>query len=300
MYGILPCDSRFGRTVFKMELTHPDKVLFEDGRVTKGELAAFFEAVREPLLRFARGHVVFVKRYPEGTGGKGFFQKNLPEYAPEWMKAVDLGKWKKARYTIVEELDTILWWVNQDAIEFHLVPLRAPDFKYVRYMVFDLDPPEGMPFAEVRDFALAIRPVIESFGYATCVKPSGKRGAHIYCPLEPRWTAEEVFAAAKEVGEAILERFPGHTLDPRAERGPHSILVDILRNHPFQSAVMPWSTRAVPEATVSLPLTWESFGKMESPKEFTVRTVPSWYARHGDAWADFAEKAGPLHTSGKR
>ncbi len=279
-----------------MELTHPDRVLFEEGKVTKGELAAFFEAVQEPLLRFAGGHLVFVKRFPKGVGEQGFFQKNLPGYAPEWMIAVELGKWKKARYTVVDNLDSILWWVNQDAIEFHLLALRAPDYQYVRYMVFDLDPPEGMPFPELRDFALAIRPVIESFGYATCVKPSGKRGAHIYCPLEPRWTAEEVFAAAKEVGEAILARFPGHTLDPRAERGRGSILVDILRNHPFQSAVMPWSPRAVPEATVSVPLTWDSFRKLESPKELTVRTVPPWYARHGDAWADFEARAVPLHN----
>ncbi len=280
-----------------MELTHPDKVLFEQEKITKADVAAWFEAVAEPLMRFAQGHVVFVKRFPKGVGEKGFFQKNLPDYAPEWMKAVELGKWKKARYTVIENLDSILWWVNQDAIEFHLVALRAPDFAHLRYMAFDLDPPDGMPFPAVRDFALAIRPVIETFGYATFVKPSGKRGVHIYCPLQPRWTAEEVFAAAKEVGEVILARFPGHTLDPKAERGPGSILVDILRNHPFQSAVMPWSPRAVPRATVSMPLSWEDFADMEDPGQFTIRTAPEWYRQHGDAWADFAEKATALHTA---
>ncbi len=280
-----------------MELSHPDKILFEREKITKRDLARWYTAVEVPLLRFVRGHVIFVKRFPKGVSERGFFQKNLPAHAPEAMRSVELGKWKKARYTLVTDLESILWWVNQDAVEFHVVALRAPDFSHLRYMVFDIDPPEGMPFAEVRDFTLAIKPIVESFGYRSYVKPSGKRGAHVFCPLLSNWTAEEVFAAAREVGEAILRAFPGHTLDPRAERGKGAILIDLWRNHPFQSVVMPWSTRAVPDATVSIPLSWAEFARMSSPTAFTLREAAAWYTAHGDAWADFDTHARPLHTA---
>ncbi len=276
--------------------SHPDRLMFPAVGLRKRDIGKYYRDVHVPLLAFVRGHIAYVKRYPHGLDQNGFFQKNLPQYAPDWIPSVVLGKWKKVRYTVIDSLRTLLWWLNQDVLEFHLVPLRSPDFQHPRYMAFDIDPPEGMPFKEIRDFTIAIRPIIESFGYNAFVKPSGKRGAHVLCPLEARWSAEKVFEAAKEVGEVIVQRWPNTSINPKKGRHQGNILIDLMRNYPFQSVVMPWSTRAVAQATVSVPMRWEDFAQMESPEQFTVHTASRWIAQHDNAWATFDAAASYLHT----
>lgn len=278
-------------------ITHPDKVLFSEGKITKMELVEYYLSVGQQLASFGTGRPVAFKRYPHGESGDSFFQKNKPEFAPDWMTSSQLGVEKKANYIVLDKVATLLWLVNLDALEFHTTLVAAPNFTRPDLMVFDLDPPPGVAFTEIRDFALACRPVIESFGYRCFVKTSGKRGVHICCPIRPQWGFEQVFNAAREVARAIIDKVSGCTLKLKKEDRQGKILIDIYRNHPYQLMALPLGTRATPAATVSMPLSWEELSTLDGPAEFTVRTVVRRLKTEGFAWKGFREAATELHLS---
>ena len=169
-------------------------------------------------------------------------------------------------------------------------------------LVFDLDPPTtpefslNEQFSIVKKLALTIRPLIESFGYQTFPKTSGKKGIHIFCPVHPKNTYDEVFEAAKEIGIKIVSQTKNTTLKITKSERINKTLIDIYRNHTLQSMSMPYGVRATEKVTVSMPLTWDALAQLESPEIFTVFTVPAYLNKHGDAWAKISEYSVDLHT----
>ena len=279
----------------KVAIKHPGKILFPEANITKNDLVLYYTAVWPYLCAIGRGRPLAVKRFPQGVGAVSFFQKNKPGHAPDWITSRSLGIDKKADYILLDKLATLLWLVNLDTLEFHSTLVAAPYFSSPDLMVFDLDPPPEAPFTETRDFALACRPVIESFGYQCFVKTSGKKGVHLCCPILQKWGFEQVFTAAREVAQAIIQNVPGCTLELKKEKRKNNILVDIYRNHPYQLMAIPLGTRATPLATVSMPLRWETLATLEDPAKYTARHVPSVLKTEGFAWKDFGNAATGLH-----
>lgn len=281
---------------FTIDIANPDKVLIAGAGLTKSDFIEYYLSVETPLMAYGKGRPLSMKRYPDGVPGHSFFQRNKPVWAPAWVKSQALGVGKKADYILLENIKTIIWLLNLDTVEFHAAQVSAPHFEKPDMLVFDLDPPPDTPFPLVRDFALAIRPEIESFGYKTFVKTSGKKGIHIHCPIFPKWTFDEVFAAAKEVGEHIAARFKDCTLNIKKEKRKDKILLDIYRNHAYQSVVLPYSIRATERANVAMPLSWEELEKTASPNGFTLLTVPEIVQHRKDPWAAMKAGAVALHN----
>ncbi len=273
-----------------VEITHPDKVLFPSAGITKMDLVNYYLETAAAWLPFVKGRPIAIKRYPHGLEGASFFQKNIPDHAPPWLPSKELGVEKPARYVVPACEADLLWLVNLDVLEFHTTLVSAPLFENPNMMVFDLDPPATYSFAELRDFAIACRPIIESSGYRTHVKTSGKRGIHICCPIEPKHPFSKVFEEAKKVAEAIVSRLPNSTLTLQKSERSERVLVDIYRNHPYQLMVMPYSTRATPNASVSMPLTWEELEKLEDPGVYDVGTVVEKLKKGKDAWEEYYPK----------
>jgi DNA primase len=148
----------------------------------------------------------------------------------------------------------------------------------------------------IRDLAIKIKPLIESFGYNAFPKTSGKKGVHIFCPVVPENSFDEVFEAAKEIGEEIVNRLGNVTLRISREKRTDKTLIDIYRNHTLQSMSLPYGMRATDKANVSMPLTWEMLEKTESPEEYNINTVPRIIKNIGDAWKDISEYKVQLHT----
>ena len=273
-----------------VEISHPEKILYPEAGISKMDLVRYYTTAWPHLREFGMGRPLAIKRYPHGAGGHSFFQKNKPANAPEWVSSRMLGVGKKADYILLDKLATLLWLVNLDSLEFHSALVAAPHFSQPNLMAFDLDPPPGSTFPEIRDFALACRPVIEGFGYRCFAKTSGKRGVHICCPTKPKAPFEQVFNAAKEVATAIIQKIPGCTLDLKKENRKDKILIDIYRNHPYQLMVLPYSTRATPNASVSMPLSWEELARLENPGVFNVGTVVEKLNKGKDAWEEYYPK----------
>ncbi len=288
--------------MYDFKISHPGKILIYQSGITKNDLIEYYKGVARPLLKYASRRAISFKRYPNGFPGISFFQRNKPKYAPSWIKYESLGIKKKANYIIPDKIEDFLWLVNIDTLEFHITQTCVPDLMKPDMLVFDLDPPykKGDPlyknFKMIRDLALRIKPIIESFGYNVFPKTSGKKGVHIFCPVIPENTYDEVFAAAEEIGKEIVAKIRNVTLRIAKEKRMDKTLIDIYRNHTLQSMSMPYGMRATDKGNVSMPLTWERLAMTESPEEFTIRTVNDFLKDFGDAWNDIANNRVILHT----
>jgi len=278
----------------EIRITHPDKVLYLDKGYTKRDLIDYYLAVQDVLLTHNAGRPVVFIRYPHGTPGYSFFQKNVPSGAPSWIHTYEMGKFKKVNYLILHDIADLIWLVQLHALEFHIINIREPRFDRPDLMVFDIDPPEGQGFTCAKQFAIQARPYLEEMGYKPFVKTSGKRGVHICCPIKPEYTVEQVMAAAKKAAEYLVSKIMGTTLEVRKDKRGDRLLIDIYRNRPFQTFSMPYGTRRTPEASVSMPLTWKMLHETESPARYNIRTVPEILKMTGDPWKGMEDRATPL------
>lgn len=277
-------------------MSHPDKLLFKSKRHSKSDLIAYYQAVAKPMLQYACSRPISLVRFPEGYPGSSFFQRNRPSWTPHWIRHKKLGVEKKADYILFEDMATVAWLVNLSSLEIHCAQVKKPDYSKPDMLVFDLDPPKAFNFSELVNFAVEIKPLITSYGYSPFVKTSGKRGLHIFCPIKTKASFDEVFAAAEEIGRDITRKYAISTLEISKEKRKNRILIDIYRNHSYQSMIMPYSTRANDEATVSMPLSWRALKNCSTPQVFRLDNVPEIVKARKDPWSKMSSSAVPLHA----
>lgn len=280
-----------------IRLSNLDKVLFPEAHVIKAEIIQYYHLMAPVLLRHIKHRPLSFIRYPDGIDGEHFYQKNKQDWAPRWIQSVKMGKGeKKIDYVIATEEATLVWLANLACIEFHQSSVQNPHLDTPDHFVFDLDPPEKMRFARVRDLALSLADHLRSIGYHPFVKTSGKKGIHVFVPIHRSWDYETLKVTLKSLSESFVRKHPKDTTtNIRKEVRTDKLFVDIVRNNQSQTVVCPYSLRATPECTVSMPLTWEDLEVLTSPKEFTIRNVPDLVRQQGDAWEGFGSKAVNLH-----
>lgn len=284
----------------KLELSNLEKVLFPDDGVTKAEVIEYYLKIAPTLLQHVKGRALTLIRFPDGVGGESFYQKNRPEWAPDWIEFVKLGKEEKKDYILATEPASLVWLANLAALELHQLHSRKPDFEHPDYMVFDLDPPEGYDFTNVVSLALDLKSYIESFGYTCFAKTTGGKGIHICCPIEPQWDFHTVFEAAQTIAQPYTERNVRETtLQIKKEARKGRVLIDIFRIRSGQSIVSPYSLRGRKGAPVSMPLTWDEIAGLKSPLEFTINNAVEKVVQDGDAWEGMDAFAVELHTHRK-
>lgn len=282
-----------------IECSHPNKIFYHTCGMVKKDIIEYYLSIASHFLSFSKGRPSSALRFPDGYPGKSFFQRNIPTWAPDWMQSVHLGVEKKADYILINDLPTLVWLVIIEALELHATQVQNPDFNQPDFLVFDIDPPPDMDFTKLKAPVIACKKVIEEFGYQVYLKTSGKRGVHLFCPIIPDHSFDTVFSSAEEIGEVIVNNYKGFTLQLPKENRQNKILIDIYRNHSFQSMILPYSCRATDSATVSMPLTWEEFNQVDSPEQFTVTTVPDILKKGQNAWKDIFQSSRPLHRQQK-
>src|SRR5499427_1963249 len=191
----------------KLELSNLEKVLYPDDHIVKAELIQYYLKIAPTILAHVKGRPLSVVRYPDGINGESFFQKNRPNWAPEWLEHVALGEEKKD-YVIATEDASLVWLANLACIELHQMHSRAPHFDKPDYIVYDFDPPEAFEFPNVAALALEFKEHLESFGYHAFVKTTGRKGLHVVTPIEPKWEFHKVFEGAKALAVPFVESHP--------------------------------------------------------------------------------------------
>ncbi|MFO7257934.1 MAG: non-homologous end-joining DNA ligase [Bacteroidota bacterium] len=284
----------------KLEISNLEKVLFQDDNIVKAEVIEYYLRIAPTLLTHVKGRALTLIRFPDGIYGESFYQKNRPEWAPDWIEFVQLGKEVKD-YIVATEPATLVWLANLAALELHQLHSRKPLYDCPDYMVFDLDPPEGYDFTAVVGTALELRTHLESFGYTPFVKTTGGKGVHVCCPIEPKWDFHTVFLAAEDLAKPFVEqRSNVLTLQIRKDARKGRVLVDIFRIRSGQSIVSPYSLRGRKGAPVSMPLTWEELSTLKAPVEHNIHNVVQKVMDDGDAWEGFDAYAVELHTHRKK
>ena len=189
----------------KVELSNLDKVLFPDDHIVKAEVIEYYLKIAPTLLQHIKGRALTLIRFPDGIEGESFYQKNRPEWAPDWLEFVRLGKEEKKDYILATEPASLVWLANLASLELHQLHSRKPNFDSPDYMVFDLDPPEGYVFRDLIPIALGLREKLDGLGYTPFVKTTGGKGIHICCPIEPKWDFHTVFEAAQDIAKPFVD-----------------------------------------------------------------------------------------------
>jgi DNA ligase D len=272
-----------GRTV---RVTSPDKVMFPALAATKLDVVRYYESVEEPLMRAMGGRPVLMQRFPHGAGGSSFFQKRVPDDAPDWLETtiVSTPNGTTSRALVAADLAHVAWAVNLGCLGFHVWPNLAVDPDHADELRIDLDPQPGVAFDEARVAARELRALLGEVGIEGWPKTTGNRGIHVYVRLEPRWSPIDVRASAVAVARELARRRPDVITDAwwKEERGER-VFVDFNQNAPHKTVFGAWSVRARADATVSTPFAWDELDDVD-PLALTMATVPARVADRGDAW----------------
>jgi DNA ligase D len=278
-----------GRSV---RITSPDKVFFKQRGETKLDLVEYYRAVEGPLMATVQHRPVLLERYPEGAGGKSFFQKRVPKSAPDWLTTtvVSTPNGTTSDALVAADLGHLLWGVNQGCLGFHVWPNRLPDLEVADELRVDLDPSPGIVFEQLQEAALMVRELLAELGIEAYIKTSGSRGLHLYVALEPRWDSYEVRLAAVALARELERRHPEEITAAwwKEERGSR-VFVDFNQNAPHKTVFGAWCVRPRVGAQVSTPIAWDDLAGIV-PDELTIATVPARLAERGDAWAGMYDR----------
>lgn len=258
----------------EVRVTNPDKLYFPEDGLTKGDLVAYYRAIAPFMLPYLRDRPLVLTRYPDGIGGKSFFQKDAPEWRPEWIRTVRVHSEDTDRdldHFIVDDADGLAWIANLGTIPIHVWASRAGALERPDWCIVDLDPKEA-PFADVVTLAKAVHALCERIGLPSYPKTTGQKGLHVLVPLGGQLTHAQSRTLGELVARAVEARHPDISTTARAisARGG-KVYLDFLQNGYGKTIVAPFSARPRPGAPVSMPLRWSEVNGRLDPARFTIR-----------------------------
>jgi bifunctional non-homologous end joining protein LigD len=279
----------------EVQLSHTDKVLFPGDEITKGDLIEYYADVADRMLPYLRERPIAMARYPDGIKGPRIFQKNVPDYFPDWITRTEVKKQGGVlHHVICDKPATVVYLANQACIELHVFLSQVGQLDHPDQLVFDLDPPDDDQFGEARRAALLLRDLLEGeLGLTTFVKTTGGHGLHVYVPLRPVGGFDTVRGFARQAAGVLTARHPElTTTEQRKDKRTGPVYMDAMRNAYAQTVVAPYVVRARPGAHVAVPLDWDEVAdRTLTPGRFTLRTVRrrlSDRGRAGDPWSGLA------------
>jgi bifunctional non-homologous end joining protein LigD len=279
----------------EVRLSSPSKVYFPQAGHTKQDLVDYYLAVAEPALLHLRERPTVLKRYVDGIDGEPFFQKRVPERAPEWLETatVRFPSGREARELVANDAAHLVWAVNLGVIDFNPWPVRRVDLDAPDELRVDLDPTPEASWDDVRQVALCVRAVLEDHGLTGFPKTSGSRGIHVNVRVRPEHGFTEVRRAALALAREVERRVPELATSKWWKEERHGVFVDYNQNARDRTVASAWSVRPTPDARVSMPLTWDQVPAVD-PAGYTLATVPALLAEHGDPHAAIDAAPGSL------
>ncbi|MEO5610994.1 MAG: ATP-dependent DNA ligase [Ornithinibacter sp.] len=280
----------------QVRLSSPDRLMWPDVGITKGDLAAYVIAVGDPLLHAIADRPVTLQRFPEGIEGEEFYQKNPPKGMPEWVRTVMCRYPSGRRHSqvVVDEVATALWAVQMNTVTFHPWAVRTADNDNPDELRIDLDPQPGRGFTDAVEAAHALREVLAEVGLTGWAKTSGNRGVHVFARIAPTHEFLDVRHGVIGIARELERRLPDLVTTSwwKEERGER-VFVDFNQACRDRTIASGYSPRPLPGAPVSMPVTWAELSAV-APGDFTILTVPDVLQDRGDAWADIDGAVGDV------
>jgi bifunctional non-homologous end joining protein LigD len=272
----------------RVRLTNLDKVFWPAEGYTKGDLVAYYDTIAPRLLPYLRDRPIVLTRYPDGIAGKSFYQKDAPDFAPDWVRTEGIYSKDTDRdidYFIVDDAEALRYVANLATIPIHVWSARVAALERPDWLVIDLDP-KGAPFTDVVRVAQSLHRLLDDLELAGYPKTSGATGLHILLPLGAGYTHEQTRTLARLLAMLVVQAVPdiATVARPLTARGG-KVYVDFGQNGHGQTIVAPFSVRPLPGAPVSCPLDWAEVTARLDPARFTIRTVPRRFAHRQDPLA---------------
>lgn len=288
--------------VIKVRITHPERVLFPDDGITKGEVATYYERVAPLMVPHLRGRPVSMQRFPEGIGGQGFFHKDAPDYFPDWIARAKMKKsGGTVSHAVVNDAASLTYLANHGTITPHVWLSRADKPRYPDRLVFDLDPSKD-DFAAVRRAAREIAALLDELGLPVFPMVTGSRGIHLWVPIRRDREIERVKDFTRGVAKLAEARHPETlTTQFRKEKRDDKILVDVARHGYAQTVVPPFAIRPRPGAPVAMPVSLVDLSDSKlRPDRWTVRNAFRRLSRATDPWQGFDNATTSIAQAEKR
>ncbi len=284
----------------RAKLNHLNKVFWPKEGYTKNDLIEYYGRVTDWILPYLKGRPQALNRHPDGIEGESFFQKNMTQDPPPWVKTVPVhseGEDKEIRYLVCENRDTLLYEANLGCIELNVWSSSIPHLDSPDYIALDFDPLETS-FPSVVEAVLAAKALLDEISLPAFCKTSGATGMHIYIPIEPRFSYEQARELAHLLGLIVNRRHPDLTsLERSPAKRKGRVYLDYLQNRLGATMAAPYALRPREGAPVSTPLEWKEVTARLDPLEFNIRTVPERLARKGDPWRDLFKKRLDLNAA---
>ena len=279
----------------EVRISSPARVVFPAAKVTKRDLVDYYLTLAEPVLGGLRDRPTHLKRFPGGVGSEPFFQKRIPDSAPEWLATatVTFPSGRTARELLPNDAATLVWGVNLGVVDWNPWQVRVPELDRPDELRVDLDPMPDVAWDVVRRVAVVCGEVLSDHGLIGYPKTSGSRGIHVYARLRPEHDFVAVRRAALALAREVERRAPELATSKWWKEERHGVFVDYNQNIRDRTVASAYSVRPTPDARVSTPLRWDEVADVE-PAELRIDTVPALVARRGDPAADIDAHPGSL------
>jgi bifunctional non-homologous end joining protein LigD len=279
-----------------VQLTNPDRVLYPKDKITKQDLAGYYEAMAEPMIRALRDRPLALEHWNEGITKPSWFHQDVGRGAPPWVATIDTPtrttQHKSVRHLVVDKPETLRWLAQMSVLTIHMWASRGASLAEPDWLVFDLDPAKGKGIEQAIDAAIVMRGLLDNLKLPSMPKTSGKRGIHVFLPLAGGYTHEEAADFACTMAAAVARTVPGITVERSLNKRQGRLYLDCMQNAYGKTVVAPYSPRAIDGAPVSAPLEWSEITRKLDPLKYNIRTMPERLAKKGDLFERvFKERA---------
>jgi len=277
-----------------VKLTHPERVLYPRDGITKQDVADYYAAVSEPMVRALSDRPLALEHWNDGIDKPSWFHQDVGRGAPAWVTSIDTPTrttaHKSVRHLVADSPETLRWLAQMSVLTIHMWASRGASLDEPDWLVFDLDPAKGKGIEQAIDAAIIVRRLLDNLRLPSVPKTSGKRGIHVFVPLAGGYTHEEANQFACSIGAAITAKVPEFTMERALTARRGRLYLDCMQNAYGKTIVAPYSLRAIDGAPVSAPLKWDEVTKKLDPKKFNLRTMPGRLAKVGDLFARVFEE----------
>jgi bifunctional non-homologous end joining protein LigD len=287
-----------------VNLTSPERVLYPDDGITKGDVFAYYERVGTTLVPHLRERPFTMKRYPHGITGEVFFQKQAPRGMPDWIPTRQFRTWRReggsrlVDFPLVNSTEAVLYMVQMNCVDMNAWYSRVDKPHRPDFVLFDLDPPDG-GFEVAIEVAQLIHELLDEVDLPGYVKTSGADGIHVVAPITRRSTFEQTYQFAERASRLLEQRHPGKLTTEWLKKKREGVLVDHRQNGWGKTIASVYSVRPKPGAPVSTPLRWDELTPDVRPRDFPMEVALERIDRHGDLFAAVREDPRPLSPAAK-
>jgi bifunctional non-homologous end joining protein LigD len=260
----------------EVPFTNLKKVFWPREGYTKGDLIEYYRSLWPWMAPYLADRPLVLTRYPDGIEGKSFYQKDAPDFTPEWIRTVPIWSedtQRDLRYIVCDNIETLLYVANLGAIPLHIWASRAASLETPDWCIVDLDP-KSAPFSDVITVAQAVHRVCEDIELPHFIKTSGASGLHILIPLGRQMTYDQSRTLGEVVSRLVISELPDISTIIRPIKGREGkVYLDYLQNRHGQLLVTPFSARPIPGAPVSMPLEWTEVNQKLDVSKFNLKTA---------------------------